>query len=248
MPRKLRFNLAGIPQHVIQRGNNRQACFFAEQDYRFYLDCLAEAAREYECAIHAYVLMTNHVHLLVSPNSPPGIARMMQSLGRRYVHYVNYVYKRSGTLWEGLYKASLVDAENYLLTCYRYIELNPVRANMVEQPEDYQWSSYRSHAYGASKDFLQDHPLYDALGAIPEARQEAYRGLFRHQLDPTVLGELREALNQGLVTGGDRFKCEIEAMLRRRVRPLRRGRPTTQVEEHVAAEGLNDQLSFMEER
>jgi len=248
MPRKLRFNLAGIPQHVIQRGNNRQPCFFADEDYHFYRDCLAEAARDFGCAIHAYVLMTNHVHLLVTPNSPPGIARMMQSLGRRYVQYVNYVYKRSGTLREGCYKASLVDAENDLLTCYRYTELNPVRANMVQRAEDYKWSSYRSHVYETSKAFLEDHPLYEALGATPEACRDAYRALFRPQLDPTVLAELRTALNRELITGSQRFKAEVEAMLRRSVRPGKRGRPTKRVEEAIAAQGAGQQLSLLEKR
>jgi len=190
--------------------------------------------------------MTNHVHLLVTPNSAQGIARMMQSLGRRYVQYVNYVYKRSGTLWEGRYKASLVDAENYLLTCYRYIELNPVRANMVERPEDYKWSSYRAHAFGALDELIQDHPQYSALGLTAEACQAAYRGLFSRQLEPEVLGELRTALNQGLITGSKRFKAEIEAILRRSVRQLKRGRPTKRVEEPAAAQGASQQLALLE--
>jgi putative transposase len=149
MPRKPRFNLIEIPQHVVQRGNNRQPTFFAEEDYRFYLDCLGEAASKYRCALHAYVLMTNYVHLLVTPGTPEGVSRMMQSVGRRYVQYVNYSYKRSGTLWEGRYKASLVQTEQYLLTCSRYIELNPVRAGMVQHPKDHKWTSYRAHAHGA---------------------------------------------------------------------------------------------------
>ena len=124
--------MVGIAQHVIQRGNNRQATFYAEDDYRFYLDCLLEAAKNYDCAIHAYVLMTNHVHLLVTPSLPEGISRMMQSVSRRYVQYINYSYKRSGTLWGGRYKASLIQSEAYLLTCSRYIELNSIRANMVK--------------------------------------------------------------------------------------------------------------------
>jgi putative transposase len=148
MARKPRIALAGYAQHVVQRGNNRQATFFAEADYRYYLDCLAEASAKYDCALHAYVLMTNHVHLLVTPNQTDGIARMMQSVGRRYVQYVNYCNKRSGTLWEGRYKASLVQSERYLLVCSRYIELNPVRAGMVTRPEAYRWSSYRANALG----------------------------------------------------------------------------------------------------
>jgi putative transposase len=148
MPRTPRLTLPDVPQHVVQRGNNRQATFFAAEDYRLYLDCLREAAAKYGCALHAYVLMTNHVHLLITPSGRQAVARTMQSVGRRYVQYVNYVYRRSGTLWEGRYKSSLVESEGYLLLCYRYIELNPVRAGMVQRPEDYEGSSYRAHAFG----------------------------------------------------------------------------------------------------
>jgi len=139
MPRKPRFNLIGIPQHVIQRGNNREPCFYAVQDYRRYLDNLREVAEKYRCRIHAYVLMTNHVHILVTPMVEYGISQMMQALGRRYVYYINMTYKRTGTLWEGRFKASLIDSDAYLLTCMRYIELNPIRANMVSHPGEYQW-------------------------------------------------------------------------------------------------------------
>jgi len=146
MARKPRVFLQGVAQHVVQRGNNREPCFFAEADYQFYLECLAESATKYACQLHAYVLMTNHVHLLVTPENESSLSGMMQSLGRRYVRYVNHTYKRTGTLWEGRYKSSLVQSENYLLTCSRYIELNPVRANMVETPAEYRWSSYGHNA------------------------------------------------------------------------------------------------------
>jgi putative transposase len=131
MPRKARIYVAGVPCHVIQRGNNRSACFYADEDYLFYLDVLADACRRHKVALHAYVLMTNHAHFLMSPQDETGIPLVMQSLGRRYVQYINKTYRRSGTLWEGRYKASLVDVENYLLACYRYIEMNPVSAAMV---------------------------------------------------------------------------------------------------------------------
>lgn len=246
MARKPRFNVVEIPQHVIQRGNNRQATFFAEEDYHLYLDCLSDAAKKYGCAIHAYVLMTNHVHLLVTPSLPEGISRMMQSVGRRYVQHINYSYKRSGTLWEGRYKASLIQSEQYLLTCCRYIELNPVRANMVERPEDYKWSSYRANALGAKDELLTRHTEYEALGTTAEQRQEAYRSLFLAQLDPETLTELRSALNRELVTGGDRFKAEIETALNRRVQPGQRGRPRKQADTNLSREKTNGQQSFME--
>ena len=142
MPRKPRMFLAGVPCHIIARGNNRSVCFYADADYLFYLECLNDACIKYGTVIHAYVLMTNHVHLLITPSTTSAIPKVMQSVGRRYVQYINKTYRRSGTLWEGRYKASSVDAEAYLLACYRYIELNPVRANMVKQPIEYRWSSY----------------------------------------------------------------------------------------------------------
>ncbi len=144
MPRKPRVFLPSVPCHVISRGNNRSVCFFTDQDYCFYLECLYEACSKYGVILHAYVLMTNHVHLLLNPSDEIGIPKVMQSIGRRYVQYVNMRYRRTGTLFEGRYKSSVVDAEQYLFSCYRYIELNPVRAYMVEHPLDYRWSSYSS--------------------------------------------------------------------------------------------------------
>lgn len=143
MPRKARMYLPGVPCHVISRGNNRDACFYSDDDSLFYLTCLQGACQRYGVSLHAYVLMSNHVHLLMTPAREDGISKVMQSVGRRYVQYINMNYRRSGTLWEGRHKSSLVDAEDYVLACYRYIELNPVRAGMVEHPADYRWSSYR---------------------------------------------------------------------------------------------------------
>ncbi len=183
MPRRPRFHLPGFPLHVIQRGNNRSACFFSNDDCAAYLDWLRRAAEKLDCAIHAYVLMTNHVHLLVTPGRDGAVSTLMQSLGRRYVQYVNYTYRRSGSLWEGRFLASVVHAEAYLLKCMRYIELNPVRAGIVEQPGDYRWSSFRSNGLGKSDPMIREHDIYTALGETPAARQEAYRSQFRVQLD-----------------------------------------------------------------
>jgi putative transposase len=224
MPRRPRLNLARVPLHVIQRGNNRQACFFAEEDYRFYLYWLKKGAEKYGCDIHAYVLMTNHVHLLVSRHGKTSVSGLMQSLGRRYVQYVNRIYKRSGTLWEGRFKASLVNAEEYLLLCYRYIELNPVRAGMVPDPGAYPWSSYRSHALGERDALIRDHELYLALGAKASERQRSYRELFRSQMDEEALTQIRKAASRELVLGNERFRQEIEAALGKRVEPRKRGR------------------------
>jgi putative transposase len=225
MPRKPRFTLPGIPQHVIQRGNNREPCFLAKQDYRRYLDELTWVADKHSCRLHAYVLMTNHVHLLVTPMKEFGIGETMQALGRRYVYYINKTYRRSGTLWEGRYKASLVDSEAYLLSCMRYIELNPVRAGMVNHPGDYKWSSYAANAQGQTDLLLSPHPLYTALGETTAVRQHAYRELFRHHLDNDILHEIREALNHELVLGRSYFKDKIEAMTKRQARLGMPGRP-----------------------
>jgi putative transposase len=178
MPRKPRMYLPNIPCHVIQRGNNRSACFFTEADYRFYLNCVKDAAGKFQVAVHAYVLMTNHVHLLMTPVDRSGISKVMQSIVRRYVQYVNKTYKRSGTLWEDRHKASLVQAEDYLLVCHRYIEMNPVRAGMVNHPGDYPWSSYRHNAYCEPDGLVHYNPVYLQLGKDNEQRCYQYRDLF----------------------------------------------------------------------
>jgi putative transposase len=233
MPRKPRFTLPGIPQHVIQRGNNREPCFLSEQDYRRYLDDLQTSAEKYACRVHAYVLMTNHVHLLLTPMQDQGISDMMQALGRRYVYYVNKAYHRTGTLWEGRYKASLVDSDAYLLTCMRYIEMNPVRAEMVNHAGEYKWSSYGANAQGRPDALLSAHPLYTALGPAPTERQYAYRELFRNHLDNNVLHEIRDALNHELVLGRSYFKDKIEAIAQRQTRLGLPGRPRVEDEAGV---------------
>ncbi len=223
MPRPPRFVIPGLPQHVIVRGNNRDPIFVAEQDYARYLDWLRSAALKHGCEIHAYVLMTNHVHILVTPSTTDGLGRLVQSIGRYYVQYFNRQYRRTGTLWEGRYKASLIDSEQYLLTCHRYIELNPVRANMVENPADYPWSSYLANAGGKLSDLVSPHDLYLQLGATPAERQLAYRALFdRGLLDQTV-AEIRDAANKGWALGSPWFLRKIEAMLARPVRRQARG-------------------------
>jgi putative transposase len=233
MARKPRFVLPGVPQHIIQRGNNREPCFYADADYSRYLHDLQEAAEKNNVALHAYVLMTNHVHLLVTPGSPFSIMHMMQDLGRKYVRYINHTYQRTGTLWEGRYKASLVDSEAYLLTCMRYIELNPVRANMVDHPSVYRWSSYIANAGGANNPLIESHPVYQSLGDNTEARQHAYRELFRSHLELEQVHQIREALNQELVLGRDDFKEKIEKMTQRQTTPKPLGRPGIEEERSI---------------
>ncbi|HWA12517.1 MAG TPA: transposase, partial [Burkholderiales bacterium] len=197
-----------------------------EPDYLFFLDCLQQASEAHGLAIHAYVLMTNHVHLLTSPTQAASLPKTLQSVGRRYVQYFNYTYKRTGTLWEGRYRATLIDAEHYLLTCMRYIELNPVRAGMVEHPAEYPWSSYRGNALDAQADsLLSAHELYRRLGRSPEDRKSSYRQLFRAQLSKTDLEAIRESTHKAWALGNDRFRGKIEALAGRRTAPLPRGRP-----------------------
>jgi putative transposase len=220
MARLGRYFLPDKPLHVIQRGNDRQPIFFLAEDYRRYRQWLIEAAGQYGCAIHAYVLMTNHVHLLVTPAKESSLPRAMQSLGRRYVRYINFAQRRTGTLWEGRYRAAPIDSDGYFLACCRYIELNPVRAGMVRAPRDYAHSSSRGHAHGESDPLLADHEIYRALGRSAADRQKAYRDLFREVLSAEFVDELRAATNGGWALGNERFKRKIAKALARRVTPL----------------------------
>jgi putative transposase len=223
MARQPRFVLPGHPQHVIQRGNNRHVIFADEADYQFYRDTLVEACDRFGCRVHAYVQMTNHVHLLMTPDSEAGIGKVMQSLGRRYVRYFNYRYRRTGTLWEGRYKASLLDTEPYLLTCYRYIELNPVRAGVVSRPDEYRWSSYQCNALGEPDVLVTPHDLYLQLAESAAQRCITYRALFRTVLEGAAVAAIREATNKAWVLGDDRFRLEIEELLMRQAAPKSRG-------------------------
>jgi len=236
MPRRQRLSLVDIPLHIVQRGNNRAACFYAEQDYQFYLHWLSLYAKQYGCAIHAYVLMTNHVHLLLTPAKPDAVAKLMQSLGRRYVQYINKFYRRSGTLWEGRYKASLVNADEYLFVCQRYIEMNPVRADMVAHPRDYAWSSYLINAEGKPNEWIRPHALYQQLATTPSERQLAYQALFRGELDEQLIDDIRTATNKGQVLGGERFKEEIAERSGKRVTPLVRGRKANNDQQPINGE------------
>jgi putative transposase len=225
MPRLPRYVLPGVPQHIIQRGNNRQAIFACEEDYRVYLDWLKLAAEQYGLRIHAYVLMTNHVHLLATPGAEDSIGKTLQSLGRRYVQYFNHRYARTGTLWESRYRATVIDSDSYLLACSRYIELNPVRAAMVREPGEYPWSSYRCNAMGQKDGLVSEHDLYRGLGRVAEQRQEAYRALFQDAVARELLTAIRDATNKGWALGNERFRVQVEAMTARRAAPLPRGRP-----------------------
>jgi len=205
--------------------HSRSPVFFEDGDYSAYLSWLGEAAERYDCSIHAYVLMTNHVHILATPKDQQGISRMMQYVGRRYVPYINHTYGSSGSIWEGRYKASLVQDEQYLLTCMRYIELNPVRANMVTSSAHYRWSSYRANAQGKTDNLIREHFIYTQLGKSAVARQQAYKALFRVHIETDALDDIRDTLQSGTPLGNEMFRAKIEQKLGHRVGQPKRGRP-----------------------
>jgi len=223
MARLPRFVLVGHPQHVIIRGNNREPIFYADEDYQYYLEKLKKACDKHDCDIHAYVLMTNHIHLLITPKKKEGISKVIQMLGRYYVQYFNHTYQRTGTLWEGRYKATLIDSEHYALSCYRYIELNPVRADMVEHPAEYPWSSYRYNALNERNNLVVRHPIYKRLGKSVNEQCIAYRALFDVDVPQKTIEEIREATNKSWVLGSEYFKETIENKINRPISPRGRG-------------------------
>ena len=225
MPRRARLTVAGIPHHIIQRGNNKQACFYTENDYLAYLSWLRDYSILCECQVHAYVLMTNHVHLLVTPTEAGQLGLMMKRLGQRYVQYINRTYQRSGTLWEGRFKSCITSEASYILSCYRYIELNPVRACMVNHPAHYPWTSYRINAKGEYSCLVRPQQVYKSLGGNSQRRQVAYRGLFQSEMNSDSLDQIRKATNGNFALGSERFSRQVEQALGRRVTPGKSGRP-----------------------
>ena len=222
--------MAGVTMHVIQRGNNRSPCFFNAADYRIYLEQLEALSARFECLVHAYVLMTTHVHLLLTPLAVNSASMLMKHLGQRYVQHVNRSYLRTGTLWDGRFKSCLAQSENYVLTCYRYIELNPVRAAMVAHPAAYHWSSYGANAVGTRSSLVAMHEEYRRLGDSPAARQEAYRALFDSYIDPAVIAAIREATRGNVALGERSFQSHIETAVGRRAHRGTAGRPKRRTE------------------
>lgn len=227
MPRRARLRIEGLPLHLIQRGNNRTSCFFSEGDYRLYLGLLQELAPKHGCHVHAYVLMTNHVHLLLTPRAAPSASLLMKHLGQRYVQYVNRTHGRTGSLWEGRFRSSIVDSDGYFLRCQRYVELNPVRARMVAHPREYPWSSHDANALGAPSLLVVPHDEYLTLGSDPQERSASYRALLQEVMSDRELEEIRSAVNGGFALGGEAFKARLDSILGRRTSAARPGRPRT---------------------
>ncbi|MCH4565516.1 transposase [Halomonas sp. EGI 63088] len=214
MARPARLLLPDTPLHLIQRGNNRGACFVHRKDALHYLELLDELRQVYQIALHAYVLMTNHVHLLATPREEPqGVSQMMKELGQRYAQYFNRRHQRTGGLFEGRYRSCLVAEEPYLFACYRYIELNPVRAGMVARPADYEWSSHHANALGRDDPLVQPHAIYTGLGATPDKRRHRYRELFRSELPTHLLDEIRQQTRRGRALGSEAFQQSVARRL-----------------------------------
>jgi putative transposase len=216
MPRAARLTVAGVPWHVYHRGHDKDPCFFDGSDYAFYLNQLHRLSRDSGCAVHAHALMTNHVHLLLTPDSESSVARMMKVLGQLVSQRANRRMERRGAFWEGRYRSNLVQTSEYLMRCYRYIELNPVRAGIVARPRDYPWSSYKANAEGEFSPLIQPHDLYLALGGTDEARREAYRAFCGVPVPACELDFLRRRSRNGQPIGDSRFEEEIGWRTRQR--------------------------------
>jgi len=225
MARLPRLTLPGYPHHVIQRGNNRQPIFATQADYLMLLQLLGENAVKFGVALHAYVLMSNHFHLLATPDTAEGLPQMMQAVGRRYVRYFNDTQKRSGTLWEGRYKSTLIQTDRYLLACMAYIDLNPVRAGLAAQAADYPWSSHTHYTGQRIDKLITPHPLFWALGNTPFAREAAYAELVQSGITSVQQTALTDSALSGWALGEPDFVEDLQKRTERRVRKTSPGRP-----------------------
>lgn len=225
MARLPRLSVPGYLHHVIQRGNNGQAIFLSDPDRQRMLDLLEDQARHCDVAVHAYVLMDNHLQLLLTPQTPDGLPRMMQGVGRRYVRYFNDAHARSGTLWEGRYRSTLIETERYLLACMAYIDLSPVRAGLVPQARDYPWSSHGHYAGLRTERLVTPHPLYWRLGNTPFAREAAYAQRVQQGLGQDVEQALSDAVLRGWALGSPAFLAELQKKTPRRLSKSSPGRP-----------------------
>jgi putative transposase len=227
MARLPRFTLPGYPHHVIQRGNNRQAIFVSPENHQTLLDLMAESAKRFEVDVHAYVLMNNHFHLLLTPHTETGLPLMMQAVGRRYVRYFNDLQGRSGTLWEGRYRSTVIEAERFLLACMAYIDLNPVRAGLVAQARDYPWSSYGHYTGQRIDKLITPHSLFWELGNTPFAREAAYADMVQAGLNMVQQTALTDSALNGWALGSPEFVEDLQKKTRRRLSKSSPGRPTS---------------------
>jgi putative transposase len=225
MPRLPRLSLGGQVHHVIQRGHNRQAIVHDDEDRRRFLALLKDCSLQYRVAIHAYALMDNHLHLLATPETAEGLSQMMQALGRRYVAAFNQRHGRSGTLWEGRFRAAMIDAEQHLLACMRYVELNPVRAGVVDRPEAFAWSSAAQHLGKAQDPLVSDHKLIWSLGNTPFEREAAYRDYLEQGAPPDEVRQITQSTLRGWPWGSPAFLQAVSQSMERPVVPKPRGRP-----------------------
>jgi len=228
MPRRKRIYVPGLPYHIVQRGNNRNACFLEPENYQFYLQLWQDLSKRYGASVHAYCLMTNHIHFLATPETETSLSNIMKVVGSRYAQYFNKKYSRTGTLWEGRHRSSLVQSEHYLLTCMRYIELNPVRARMVKRPEEYRWSSYGTNGWGDTS-WISPHHEYLGLDHTTQQRCYYYRSLFEHQLSEQDLMLIRKAAHYCQPVGNDRFIVSIEKQYGIKPGQMCRGRPVSKI-------------------
>ncbi len=231
MSRSARIILPNTPHHIVQRGHNRQTVFVTDEDYNYYLENLLEFKREFGCKVYAYCLMTNHVHLIVDPGkNPQSISLLMKRVAGRQTRYVNKLEKRTGSLWEGRFKSSIVSAKEYLPACCRYIELNPLRAGMTTDPTDYQWSSYAAKVLGRRDKVVDFHPSYMTLGESESERQKTYAEYVLDTVPEDEIKLIRESLQRGQLTGSDGFRAEIERKLGIRLSNKKPGRPRKEAE------------------
>ena len=225
MARLPRYSITNQPQHIILQGGDGQIIFQQEQDYQYFHDCLEAAAYNYSLKVHAYVLMPDHVHVLATPGNKDSVSRVVQSIGRNYVQYFNECYGGIGTLWEGRYRATVVDPRHYLLTCSRYIELNPVRNQLVDKPQDYPWSSYAHNALAQTDEMITAAGEYQKLGSTERECAREYKKLFRQKISAEQAQEITDATLKGWVLGDSKFAKKIEKLSGRRATQLPKGRP-----------------------
>jgi REP-associated tyrosine transposase len=242
MARQPRITLAGLTIHVVQRGNDRSRTFFDDDDFRTYLLLLRCISRRYQTSVHAYVLMTNHVHLLVTSKIEGGVSLTMQQTGSSYARYINRRYERTGTLWEGRFWSAPIETDFYCLACYRYIELNPVRAGIVARPVDYRWSSHRENSGCRTLSIVEPHPTFTAIGATRKQRVDGYLALFDGTLAQTTVDAIRRGIRTGIPVGDESFRQSLEVKTGRSIGPRKRGRPRKYAKSRPSAElpGLTD--------